>query len=97
MSDEDHRETEYGMVMPFLPVRSKGGPHNDDAFVAGYEMGLLDAELEAAHYSVYEKTIHEGNAAQADLIAMRRGFIAEFGEPQGGWVSMSLRVSQEVL
>lgn len=33
------------LIMPFLPVKSKGGRFDDDAYTAGYEMGVLDARL----------------------------------------------------
>lgn len=36
---------EYDLVMPFVTVTSAGGPHDDDAYVAGFEMGALDACL----------------------------------------------------
>ena len=83
MSDESG----YDLVMPFLPVQSKGGPYDDHAYVAGYEMGLLDAALHIASTlapllgmdnGTYSKTIHIENQAQADLIAMRYGFKASF-------------------
>lgn len=84
----------YGLVMPFLSVRSKGGPHDDTAYAAGYAMGLLDAELGG---SVFDqgRAVRVEDKAQADLIAMRHGFIAEFTEfPQPGlddWVCMKIR------
>jgi hypothetical protein len=87
-SDED---PEYGLVMPFLPVQSKGGPHDDNAYVAGYQMGLLDAELSG---SVFDqgRAIGVENREQADLIAMRHGFVAEFtNEDVPGWCCMTVR------
>jgi hypothetical protein len=63
--------------MPFLPVASKGGPWDDDAFVAGYQMGLLDARLELGHLPE-SLTIYTGNREQADLIAMRHGYTVVF-------------------
>lgn len=103
MSDEDRGEEYYGMVMPFLPLKSKGGPYDDDAFVAGYEMGLLDARLGG---SVFDQgqAIKRTNREQADLIAMRHGFIAEFteyseqhsDEVREQWVMMRVRKAVEV-
>lgn len=66
-------EPEYDLLMPFVPVKSRGGPHDDEAYTAGYEMGLLDATLAAAP-PTHEATIRSDNAAQADLIAMRNGY-----------------------
>lgn len=94
MSDDD--EFNYDLVMPFLPVQSKGGPYDDDAFVAGYAMGLLDAELGG---SVFDqgRAVNVENREQADLIAMRHGFVAEFtDEDVPGWVCMTLRRAVEV-
>lgn len=89
MSDDE--EPSYEMLMPFLPVQSKGGPYDDDAFAAGYQMGLLDAELGG---SVFDqgRPVYAQLREQADLIAMRHGFIAEFsGEEVEGWVCMKIR------
>jgi hypothetical protein len=77
MTDE---EPEYGLVMPFVTVASKGGPHDDAAYVAGWEMGALDEVLDLADgiaVSV-DRTIRAENREQADLIAMKHGFRAEF-------------------
>lgn len=75
MSDEE--EAGYDLVMPFLPVVSKGGPYDDDAFVAGYEMGQLNAVLESRSPQSTSVTIKTANAAQADLIAMRHRYRCE--------------------
>lgn len=91
MSDENEDEFSYEMVMPFVAVQSKGGPYDDAAYVAGYQMGLLDAELSG---SVFDqgRAIGVANRAQADLIAMRHGFIAEFTDEEvEGWVCMTIR------
>ena len=73
MSDEEQGAE---LVMPFVTVASKGGPHDDAAYVAGWEMGALDAMLSAAPEVCMQlrHTIHSVNAPQADLIAMRHGF-----------------------
>lgn len=76
-NDDHDDEPGYGLVMPFVSVQSKGGPHDDAAYAAGYAMGLLDAELGG---SVFDqgRAIRIEDRQQADLIAMRHGFIAEF-------------------
>jgi len=78
MSDNDPQgqESSYGLLMPFVTVQSKGGPHEDAAYVAGYEMGLLDARLSVldSYVTAAEFQIHSESAQQADLIAMRYGF-----------------------
>lgn len=91
MNTDDDGEFRYDLVMPFLPVISNGGPYDDDAFVAGYEMGLLDAQLGNSEFD-QGRAIHAENRAQADLIAMRHGYIAEFTANDGGdWVCMKVR------
>jgi hypothetical protein len=89
--DEGQEQPGHDLVMPFLSVRSKGGPHDDDAYVAGYEMGILDALLEQQIEPITDRSIHADNRAQADLLAMRYGYVAEFGEVEDGWVSMTVR------
>lgn len=77
---------EYGMVMPFVAVASKGGPFDDASYCAGYEMGQLDAALQLKPRQL-QVTIRTVNVAQADLVAMRRGYTSE-AHPQsecGTW------------
>lgn len=81
----------YDMVMPFLPVQSKGGPYEDGAFVAGYQMGLLDAQLSGRSFD-QGQAIYVENREQADLLAMRYGYTAEFTDEEvQGWVGMNIR------
>jgi hypothetical protein len=66
---------EHELVMPFVAVASKGGPYDDGAYCAGYEMGQLDTLLERGPRGRLERTIRSANAAQADLIAMQHGYV----------------------
>ncbi len=89
MDDEEQEQApdvEYGLVMPFVAVHSKGGPYDDEAYCAGYEMGQLDELLAAASLRQAlgdvllldePMTIRAANREQADLIAMRHGYVAE--------------------
>ena len=64
------------------------------AYVAGFEMGQLDAVLEVGRPDGHEQHIHAENAAQADLIAMRHGYsVTVTGE--GEWRHLRLRQSAE--
>lgn len=93
MSEED--ETEYGLVMPFVTVASKGGPHDDTAYAAGWEMGVLDARLEYEKPAVLEMTIHAENAPQADLLAMKHGYAGIVTESEvDGWSFLALTRTQ---
>ncbi len=83
------------LVMPFVTVQSVGGPHEDDAYVAGYQMGQLWVRLATAAANELEfghLTILAASRTQADLIAMHHGFTAEFGEFEGTseYVDMSV-------
>lgn len=77
---------EYGLLMPFTVVASKGGPYDDAAYCAGYEMGQLDAALSAGP-RLHQVTIRTANVPQADLVAMRRGYTAQADAPSecGTW------------
>ena len=82
MSDE---QPQPSLLMPFVTVASRGGPHDDASYVAGYEMGLLDAKL-AARPERLETTIHSVSALQADLLAMRHGFAVDVRASEvDGW------------
>jgi hypothetical protein len=71
MSDEENAE--YEPVMPFVAVASNGGPYDDQAYTAGYEMGVLDEALKWQP-PTHSVTIRTDNAGQADLLAMRHGY-----------------------
>ncbi len=89
MSDHEDQEDGYGLVMPFVSVRSKGGPYEDEAYVAGFEAGRMDVTLSvAAHLGLVPDTgyyVHAENASQMDLIAMSHGFTAEVEFLGDGW------------
>jgi hypothetical protein len=89
--DEAGDMAEFGMLMPFVTVASKGGPHDDKSYAAGWEMGALDAELKHAIALVLERVIHTSNDRQADMIAMRHGYRADIA-PTGtdGWSALRL-------
>ncbi len=88
MSDEQP-ETEYEIVMPFVTVTSKGGPHDDESYVAGYAMGLLDSRLticEAFGLDASE-TIRSTSQDQAELIAMKHGYVMDIKDSEiDGWM-----------
>lgn len=66
------------LLMPFVTVMSKGGPHDDDAYVAGWEMAQLDNRLAYAAFGAFTvppTTLHRANLPQVALIAMKHGFV----------------------
>lgn len=87
-------EPGFDLVMPFVTVASKGGPHDDVSYVDGWAMGTLDARLEAQETNpapIYEDTIRADNVPQADRIAMKHGYTAHFVDGPDGWTFMTLR------
>lgn len=81
-------EREYELVMPFVAVTSQGGPYDDLAYAAGWEMGVIDVFLQVLPESQHGHRVHirEGNLPQADLVAMKRGWVVTHSEPEDGWV-----------
>ena len=91
MSDHD---VEFGLVMPFVVCQSKGGPYDDEAYVAGYEMGKLDEALRVMRelgWTKHARTLHADNREQADLLAMHHGFDVKFSPVGEGWLEATFR------
>jgi hypothetical protein len=97
---EDLQQPEFGLVMPFITVATEGGPHDDVSYVAGWEMGVLDAEMRCTSPAIIDRWIHAENESQADLIAMKNGYKVKFGaeyEEAPGWVRMvATRVEEAI-
>lgn len=95
MSDEYEPEHHLELVMPFVCVTSVGGPFDDDAFVAGYQLGRLDQELavlDALEFASDSRLVDTRCLDQLDLIAMKHGWrVSHRGyESEGGWVDIDL-------
>lgn len=90
----DDHEHAYELVMPFVTVQSKGGPHEDTSYVCGYEMGRLDTRLEMSGAHRFEHVIQTDNVRQADLIAMRRGYRMSVIRQDEGWVNVRFERAQ---
>lgn len=71
-------EATHGLLMPFVSVTSRGGPHDDDSYVAGWEVGALHTHLLGAQPDQHEQNILRVNRDQADLVAMHSGYSAKF-------------------
>lgn len=84
MSEET--EAEFGLVMPFVVCASQGGPYDDAAFVAGYELGHLAARLESGRHHFLRVTLHTASMPQVDLLAMKCGYTMRYQVmPQDEW------------
>lgn len=86
MSDESEAEQE--IVMPFVNVVSKGGQLDDFAFACGWEAGVLDVSLAFSAQDKVRITIHKVNTQQADLIAMRHGWIMAILNETDNWTQV---------
>ena len=92
----EHEECELSLVMPFVACRSNGGPHDDDAFTAGFECGRLYALLSVDHPLTFETTVRTDSVPQVDLIAMRYGYTVEsvpWEDNPDAWTLVRLRRS----
>lgn len=85
-----------GMLIPFVTVTSRGGPHDDASYVAGYQCGRLDAKLAVVSTldvlgARFDVVLAEASEPQADLLAMHHGFsLVRLGDPLLGWVCLRL-------
>lgn len=67
----------FALVIPFVICQSQGGPHEDRAFVAGYECGRFDhslAAIAAVGGDRLTQTVRTDSVRQLELIAMHHGF-----------------------
>lgn len=85
MTDPADNEHDLELVMPFITVHSAGGPHEDDAYAAGWEMGALDRDLASGDLVHEERAVRFTCVAQADLIAMRHGYSLTVREHDETW------------
>lgn len=91
MADDD---TEFGLLMPFVVVESKGGPYVDDAYVAGFEAGRIDGQLNVGPRRL-TTLAHVGNLPQLDLLAMNQGYAMTSVEPEGdGWATVTFEPAE---
>lgn len=86
-------EPDYHLVMPFVTVASKGGPHDDESFCIGYLCGQWDERLAMAHRVSYEATVQTTALPQLDLIGMRHGYTMKSTETEAeGWSNVLFTV-----
>lgn len=86
----DHEDS-YELVMPFVTVVSKGGPHDDASYVSGYQMGQLDIVLTIPFVHQHRTMTHTENVKQADLVALRHGFTMEVVGEDNIWTTLEFR------
>jgi hypothetical protein len=77
-------EERYEMLYPFVACASQGGPYEDDAFVAGVQLGRIDQALTVAETIGSKRlafTVRTDLVKQLELVAMARGFPIIRAEP----------------
>lgn len=87
----EHEDHEFDLVMPFVTVRSVGGPHDDAPYAAGWAMGALDKQLtQCALVDVRAVSfvIRTDCRAQADLIAMQHDYTMTVTAGGQEWISV---------
>lgn len=75
MSEED---PEYRLLMPFVLTQSNGGPYEDAAFVSGWSLGALDAEMGiCAHLGTVPRPryLPTLDGPQIELLGMKHNFL----------------------
>jgi len=76
-------------AMALVLCRSRGGPHDDEAFLSGWRLGDIAATLGRGDVASLAESIRPMERYQADLIAMARGYrmtVEPSGEP--GWLAV---------
>jgi hypothetical protein len=90
---DDRERGEHGepmeLVVPFVVCRSQGGPFEDEAFVAGFQAGALDATLKAAAGLEASRVapgfpVRTALLPLVELLAMSRGFPSVVVREVGG-------------
>lgn len=91
MTPSPEPEPEHELVMPFVAVHSAGGVFNDLAYAAGWEMGALEAELRLDAPDTLTIPVRATNGAQAELVAMRHGYLTKVIPHDDYWSVLWLR------
>lgn len=63
----------YGLVYPFVVCTSQGGPWDDQAFVAGVQLGVLVQRMECGEKDI-SSYVHPDLVPQIDLATMHSGY-----------------------
>lgn len=78
LPDEADDPEGYSLVMPFVVVASRGGPFDDQAYAAGWEMGAIEVRLQMAcllGLGLPHVTVLRSNLPQIELLAMKHGLL----------------------
>lgn len=99
MSDD---ESTYELAVPFICCQSQGGPYDDEAFAAGFDLGQLDRQMLVGGLVAIECQVRGPSFRQLDLLAMHRGWVLTMltgpnVDPDGEeWVPIELVPTMEI-
>lgn len=86
MTEHEDHEHEFDLVMPFVLVKSAGGPYDDDAFVSGYRLATIAATIAPSGAS-WRGYVTPADLPQLDLIAMKEhAKVTRIGGVGDDWV-----------
>lgn len=96
MDRPEDDEDGYDLVYPFVACASQGGPYDDDAFVAGVQLGRIDQALQIAEVlgtrSLGPYNVRPEILRTVELAGMARGFASMTADPWGdgtNWVTIT--------
>lgn len=78
MPEHDPHNAEFNLVMPFVVVKSEGGPFDDRSFVAGIQYERTNYVLQIVEplgYLNFQAFVYKELIPQLDLLAMNLGWI----------------------
>ena len=98
MDEDEDAASQFELVMPFVVVTSKGGPYDDEAFVAGWSCAVIDQALAALApwRATFQRTVRTAVVPQVDLIAMKHEYALMHDdedadrERDDGWSTITL-------
>lgn len=86
------------LVVPFVVVRSKDGPYEDESFCAGVEYGMMREYLDSKRPAVYSPTTRTALLPQVELLAMECSYdlkIDDWPQCPDGWTAITLSPHKE--
>jgi hypothetical protein len=101
VTDSENDQPHYELIMPFVLAKSNGGPYDDDAFQAGWDLGALDVEMKIMKTLESVPTPRYWPRAwlpQVELLCMKHGLIAIQGpldpvdDPLNEWVGLEFAI-----
>jgi hypothetical protein len=98
VDEDEDAASQFELVMPFVVVASKGGPYDDEAFVAGWSCAEIDQALNAVApwRATFQRTVRTEVVPQVDLIAMKHEYTLTHDDPDvdlernDGWTMVTL-------